>query len=84
MGFLEILNEITHIKYLVMHLVPVEDQQMTDINMKIIGHEIGQCDFCVPKDRSVIKNGTWKMMVAAARGMREREEEIQLIISFHN
>lgn len=41
-----------------MHLVPVDDQQMTDINMKIIGHEIGQCDFCVLKDCSVIKNGT--------------------------
>lgn len=73
MGFLGISNEITHIKYLVMHMVPVDNQQMTDINMKIIGHEIGQCDFCVLKDCSVIKNGTWKKMVVGARGERERE-----------
>lgn len=72
MGFLGVSNEITPIKYLVMHLVPVEDQQVTDINMKIIGHEIGQCDFCVPKDCSVIKNGTWKMMVGGEQEERER------------
>lgn len=38
-----------------MGLVPVGDQQMINVRMKLTGHGKGQCDFCVSKDCSVIK-----------------------------
>lgn len=44
MGILGAPSEITHIKYLVMCLVPV-DQQMTSARMKVIGHEKGNVTF---------------------------------------
>lgn len=74
MGFLGISNEITLTEYLVMCLVPVEDQQMTSVRMNAIGCEKGRCDFCVSKDCFVIKS----------ESRRLRNGEIQLIVSFYN